>query len=259
MSKILVNLPQQTYILRNCYTLSIKDAPCICDECGAVIKNVCVVQGMADKNYYNLGTTCVEKHSKQDENFLTSASQYKLKMAKKANSKINKFIKLYKDVSNDPNVVGKFLSIYTEKKCTNKGIVKHANVTLFWLYDPESQIDRANENWYLNTDHSFAWDSSRHTKENIVLDLAYVDVEHNAELKEIFSNTEWEYPVTDDFSNDAIVAAYEAGYEDPEFKKEWSNNHFDWYLKQHYADWYEAEKEIYKEIDQLKEDHGITW
>lgn len=259
MSKILVNLPQQTYILRNCYSLGVKDTPCICDECGTAIKNVCVVQGMADRNFYNLGTTCVEKHSKEDENFLTSASQYKLKMTKKAVSKVNKFIKLYKEVSSNPDVIGKFLSIYIEEKRTNKGIIKHAIVTLFWLYEPESRIDRSNENWYLNTGHNFAWDSSRHMKEDIVLDLGWVDVEHNSELKEIFTNTEWEYPVTNDFSNDAVVAAEAAGYADPEFRKEWTNNHFDWYLRQHYADWYKAEREVYKEIDQLKKEHGITW
>lgn len=259
MSKILVNLPQQTYILRNCYALGAKDTPCICDECGTAIKNVCIVQGTATGEYFNLGTTCVEKHSKEDENFLTSASQARLKTAKKAISKINKFIKLCKEVSSNPGVVGKFLSVYTEKKRTSNGFVTHAKVTLFWLYDPESQIDRSNENWYLGINSGFAWDSSRHTKDDIELDLGYIDVSKNSELREIFSNTDWEYPVTDDFSNDALVAAEKAGYQDPEFKKEWSNNHFDWYLRQHYSKWYDDEHKIYNEIEQLKKEHGITW
>lgn len=259
MSKILVNLPQQTYILRNCYTLGLKDAPCTCDECGTVIKKVCVVQGKATGEYFNLGTTCVEKHSKEDENFLTSASQYRLKTAKKAISKINKFVKLYKEVSSNPDVIGKFLSIYTEKKRTGNVFVTHAKVTLFWLYNPESRIDRSNENWYLGTNSGFAWDSSRHMKDDIELDLGWIDVSKNSELREIFSNTEWEYPVTDDFSNDALVAAEKVGYQDPEFSKEYSNNHFDWYLRQHYSKWYDDEHKIYNEITQLKKEHGITW
>lgn len=225
MAKILVNLPQQTYILKNFYTLGLKDAPCFCDECGAAIKNVCVVQGTADKQLYKLGTTCVEKHSKKDTNFLTSASQYKLKMAKKSGSNVSKFIKLYKDVSSNPDILDKFLTVYISEKVTNKGKVKHAEVALVWLFDPDAQTE-------------YNWATSYHSKDRITIDLAWVDVTQNSELKEIFSNTKWEYPVADDFSNEAVVNAYEEGYKDPEFQKTWSNNHFDWFLKTNYEDWY---------------------
>lgn len=261
MSKILINLPQQQYILRNVFHLGLKDTPCICDECGAAIKNVCVVQGMADRLYYNLGTTCVEKHSKEDENFLTSASQYKLKMAKKANSKIDSFIKLYKDLEKDSNVTNIFLSIYPEQKRTNKGIVEHAIVTIMWLYDPESQIDRSNENWYLNAGN-YAWSSSRHTKGDPSLDLAFVDVEKNSELKAIFENAAWEYPVKDDFSNEAVLQAYKDGWKDPNFKNTdygWYNNHFAWYLDIYYPTWEEKRAAIENEIAALKKEHNITW
>ena len=150
-------------------------------------------------------------------------------MAKKSNSNVNKFIKLYKDISSNLDVLDKFLTVYVSEKYTSKGRVKHAEVALVWLFDTEAETD-------------YKWASSYQLTNKIVIELNWVDVTQNSELKEIFSSTKWEYPVDDDFSNEAVVAAYEDGYKDPEFEKTWSNNHFDWFLKTNYEDWYnEAE------------------
>jgi len=77
--KYFKTLPEQEYIFKNYFTLGEKEGLC-CADCGTYITNVVQLIGRADKQIYNVGTTCCNKISKERSVFLTPLSEQRKKI-----------------------------------------------------------------------------------------------------------------------------------------------------------------------------------
>lgn len=77
--KYFQTLPEQEYVFKY-YFQTGKNEGCNCADCGTYITNVVQLFGTADKQTYNVGTTCCNKISKDREVFLTPKSVQRKKI-----------------------------------------------------------------------------------------------------------------------------------------------------------------------------------
>ena len=78
-AKYFKTLPEQEYIFKNFFTTGAKEGVC-CADCGTYITNVVQLIGKADRQVYELGTTCCNKISKDRSIFLTPLSEQRKKI-----------------------------------------------------------------------------------------------------------------------------------------------------------------------------------
>lgn len=88
-TKYFKTLPEQEYVFKNFFTCG-KDEGLCCSDCGTYITNIVQVIGKADKQIYNLGTTCCDKISKDRSVFLTPLSVQRKKIFMTAFKKFQK-------------------------------------------------------------------------------------------------------------------------------------------------------------------------
>ena len=78
-AKYFKTLPEQEYIFKNYYTTGKNEGVC-CADCGTYITRVVQLFGKADRQVYEVGTTCCEKISKDRSVFLTPLSEQRKKI-----------------------------------------------------------------------------------------------------------------------------------------------------------------------------------
>lgn len=90
--KYFQRLPEQEYVFKNYFQTGSKEG-CNCADCGTYIVNVVQLFGTADRQTYNVGTTCCNKISKDREVFLTPKSVQRKKIFMTEYKKITDSIK----------------------------------------------------------------------------------------------------------------------------------------------------------------------
>jgi hypothetical protein len=97
-AKYFKTLPEQEYIFKNFYTTGKKEGVC-CADCGTYITNVVQLFGKADRQVYEVGTTCCEKISKDRSVFLTPLSEQRKKIFMNQFKKHQKVVAELEDVA----------------------------------------------------------------------------------------------------------------------------------------------------------------
>lgn len=90
-TKYFQTLPEQEYVFKNFFTTGEKEGMC-CADCGTYITRVVQLQGKADGQIYNVGTTCCDKTSKNRDLFLTPVSEQRKKIFMAQYKKLEKII-----------------------------------------------------------------------------------------------------------------------------------------------------------------------
>lgn len=109
--KYFQTLPEQEYVFKNYFQTGSKEG-CNCADCGTYIVNVVQLFGTADKQTYNVGTTCCNKISKDREVFLAPRSVQRKKIFMTEYKKITDSIKNLEKVSELlGGAVGRFIDI----------------------------------------------------------------------------------------------------------------------------------------------------
>ena len=97
-AKYFKTLPEQEYIFNYFFTTGAKEGMC-CADCGTYITNVVQLIGKADKQIYNVGTTCCNKISKDRSVFLTPLSEQRKKIFMNQFKKHQKIVKELEEVA----------------------------------------------------------------------------------------------------------------------------------------------------------------